>query len=184
MIKQFLLGILVVALIAASAILFPFQSAPTLAPSLARKMGMQIWQNECAGKKEGLTTWNKGEEFASLGIGHFIWYPEGIDQRFKQSFPDLLFFLESHAVVLPLWLQQAKGCPWRTREEFQAAQNQSQLLELRDLLAEHIDLQILFIVKRLERALPALLNDVEAKDHSHVVYQFYRLTQTPGGLFV
>jgi len=43
------------------------------ADSLA--IGRKIWQNECAGTVEGLTSWNKGEDFASLGIGHFIWYP-------------------------------------------------------------------------------------------------------------
>ncbi|MGB2693511.1 MAG: hypothetical protein WBC96_13555, partial [Thermodesulfobacteriota bacterium] len=39
------------------------------------KIGQLIFINEGAGKVENLTTWNEGEEFASLGIGHFIWYP-------------------------------------------------------------------------------------------------------------
>ena len=39
-------------------------------------IGQRIFRNECAGKIEYLTAWNEGEEFASLGIGHFIWYPK------------------------------------------------------------------------------------------------------------
>jgi hypothetical protein len=42
----------------------------------AQTIGRQIWKNECGGTQEGLTSWNKGEEFPSLGIGHFIWYPK------------------------------------------------------------------------------------------------------------
>ena len=41
------------------------------------RIGKRIWQNECGGTADGLTSWNAGENFASLGIGHFIWYPKG-----------------------------------------------------------------------------------------------------------
>ena len=37
-------------------------------------LGRKIFKNECDSNFECLTTWNKGEEFPSLGIGHFIWY--------------------------------------------------------------------------------------------------------------
>ena len=38
-------------------------------------IGQRVWQNECAGSVQGLVSWNAGEGFPSLGIGHFIWYP-------------------------------------------------------------------------------------------------------------
>ena len=130
-----------------------------------------------------MTTWNRGEDFPSLGIGHFIWFPEGKSQNFKQTFPDLLLFFQQHGVELPLWLQEAKGSPWTTREEFEKDQNQPKLQQLRDLLAEHIDLQILFMVKRLDQALPTLLRHVPEHEHPHLIFQFYRLAQTPSGLY-
>ena len=184
MVKEFWLGTLLIFLLGLVGFYFPFQEHPSLSPSLARKMRLQIWQNECAGKKEGLTTWNQGEDFASLGIGHFIWYPEGTPQRFKESFPELISFFKIHKAAMPDWLAQAKGCPWRTREEFQAAQNQEDLQGLREFLAQHIDLQILFLVKRLNRSLPTLLKHAPQTEHQHLTYQFYRLAHTPGGLFV
>ncbi len=49
--------------------------------------GKRLWHNECAGTVEGLTSWNTGEDFASLGIGHFIWYPAGRRGPFDESFP-------------------------------------------------------------------------------------------------
>jgi hypothetical protein len=49
----------------------------SLTPAQLQRVGLRIWQNECAGSVAGLTSWNAGEDFASLGIGHFIWYPAG-----------------------------------------------------------------------------------------------------------
>ena len=48
-----------------------------LTPAQMDRVGRRIWQNECAGTVAGLTSWNGGEDFASLGVGHFIWYPAG-----------------------------------------------------------------------------------------------------------
>ena len=181
--KQLFFGALVISLIGALGIFVPANPQLKLSPSLADKMGRQIWQNECAGKKEGLTTWNQGEDFASLGIGHFIWYPEGKTQHFKQTFPELLSFFKSQGVLLPGWLEQSSGCPWQSREEFQAAQNQKPLQELRELLVERVDLQILFMINRLNKVLLVLLT--HAPEHQkQLTYSFYRLAHTPGGLFV
>ena len=37
----------------------------------------KIFKNEAGGKKEDIVYWNTGEDFPSLGIGHFIWYRAG-----------------------------------------------------------------------------------------------------------
>ncbi|HEX4630297.1 MAG TPA: hypothetical protein VH188_04970, partial [Chthoniobacterales bacterium] len=58
-----------------------------LSPAETRRIGNKIWQNECGGTVAGLTSWNAGENFASLGIGHFIWYPKGVRGPFDESFP-------------------------------------------------------------------------------------------------
>ena len=52
-----------------------------------RGLGNRIWKNECAGSVAGLVSWNDGEAFPSLGIGHFIWYPAGYTGPFDESFP-------------------------------------------------------------------------------------------------
>ena len=150
----------------------------------ALKMGKQIWQNECAGKTEGLTSWNKGEEFASLGIGHFIWYPEGLCSVFKQTFPNLLLFFKSKHAFLPSWLSEAKGCPWKTREEFMKAQQDPRMIELRVMLQKRIDLQIQFMVERMQRALPCMIQNLREDRKKHVMNQFFRLAETREGLFV
>ena len=51
----------------------------TLNGAQRKSGGMKIWQNESGATVSGLTHWNEGEEFPSLGIGHFIWYPHGFN---------------------------------------------------------------------------------------------------------
>ena len=68
-------------------------------------IGKKIFINECGGKIENLTSWNVGTDFASLGIGHFIWYPSGKEGPFDEKFPVFLLFLEHRGMELPIWLK-------------------------------------------------------------------------------
>src|SRR4029453_10835085 len=99
--------------------------AISLTQSEAREIGKKIWQNECNGTVAGLTSWNEGENFASLGIGHFIWYPKGQRGPFEESFPKLVSFISSHGAKLPQFLLPGHDtfCPWQSRAEFQEAIN-------------------------------------------------------------
>src|SRR4030095_9892577 len=45
--------------------------ATSLSPADDVSIRTKIWQNEGSGTIAGLTSWNAGEDFASLGIGHF-----------------------------------------------------------------------------------------------------------------
>ncbi|MCS7009618.1 MAG: hypothetical protein NZL93_06745, partial [Chthoniobacterales bacterium] len=92
-----------------------------LSDSQALEIGRRIWQNECAGTIEGLTAWNEGEGFVSLGIGHFIWYPEGKDGPFRESFPEFVGFLLRNGGYVPEWVVKARGCPWPDRKAFLAS---------------------------------------------------------------
>lgn len=118
------------------------------------RIGKRIWQNECAGKVEGLTSWNAGENFASLGIGHFIWYPAGVEGPFEESFPKLVAWLARGGVKLPGWLREAGDCPWSSREAFLRDQDGDRQKELRTLLAATVRQQTLFIIARLADATP------------------------------
>src|SRR5437763_11040973 len=95
-----------------------------LSPADTRRIGKRIWQNECNGTITGLTAWNEGENFASLGIGHFIWYPKGQRGPFEESFPKLVSFMTVRGVKLPTLLLGAgeRACPWNSRQEFLRAQ--------------------------------------------------------------
>jgi hypothetical protein len=132
-----------------------FAETITLSRTDAIRIGRQIWQNECGGTIVGLTSWNTGENFASLGIGHFIWYPKGVRGPFEESFPPYVNFAGKRGAKLPkVALENRDGCPWRTREEFVAAADTAQMKELRQFLADTVDIQADFLVQRLQQALP------------------------------
>src|SRR5215216_6621537 len=163
-------------------------SAPaiTISHSDALKIGKKVWQNECAGTISGLTSWNQGEDFASLGIGHFIWYPKGRRGPFEESFPQLVSFVSSRGAKLPtLLLGVGRGlpCPWNSRAEFLKAQNTVEMNQLRRFLVDTIDLQAEFLVARLEASLPKMLAEAAPADRTNVQKQFERLTKTPQGCY-
>ena len=149
----------------------------------AESIGKKIWRNECAGTKDGLTSWNKGEDFPSLGIGHFIWYPAGQRGPFKESFPGLVEFLQSQGVRLPEWLVTAKACPWPDRASFMADFNGAKLSGLRDLLASTVGQQARYAALRLEAALPKMLAAAPASEREEIRRNFYRVANSPGGLY-
>src|SRR5213592_4452738 len=157
----------------------------TLSRNEAIKIGKRIWQNECNATITGLTAWNEGENFASLGIGHFIWYPKGQRGPFEESFPKLVTFISSRGAKLPALLLGTgeKPCPWNSRTEFLRAQHSTEMNQLRSFLVDTIDLQAEFLIARLDSALPKMLADAAPPDRASVQEQFERLTRTSQGCY-
>ena len=154
-----------------------------LTDSQAQTVGKRLWQNESGGSIAGLTAWNSGEDFASLGIGHFIWYPIGKRGPFEESFPPLLAFLRSSGASIPSWLSEAKGCPWQTRAEFLAASNSTKMNQLRGLLERTIGLQARFAANRLEQALPKILAAAPSEERASIQRNFARVAALPNGAY-
>jgi hypothetical protein len=152
-----------------------------LSDSQALRIGMKIWQNESGGTIAGLTAWNYGEDFASLGIGHFIWYPAGRRGPFQESFPLLLRYLETNDVKIPAWLLKSESCPWPDRSRFLADQRSARMEELRSLLAHTVPLQTKFAAARLEAALPKMLDAAPAREREKIRQAFYRVAAQPLG---
>src|SRR5213594_2535415 len=157
----------------------------TISHSDALRIGKRIWQNECNGTISGLTSWNEGENFASLGIGHFIWYPKNQRGPFEESFPKLISFISSRGAKLPKLLSgyAKQPCPWNSRAEFFRAQHTAEMSQLREFLADTVDLQTEFLIARLQSALPKMLNETAPSDRANVQQQFERLTRTPQGCY-
>jgi hypothetical protein len=161
--------------------ILPTTCAQTVSLTAAQlnRVGQRIWQNECAGSVAGLTSWNSGEDFASLGIGHFIWYPAGRRGPFEESFPPLAGFLESQGVPMPKWSQGP--CPWTSKAAFEADSGGSRQKELRTLLSKTVSLQTAFILNRLKGSLPKML--AATKTSKRVKAHFDELSMTPEGAF-
>jgi hypothetical protein len=149
------------------------------------RIGEKVFENECASKDECLVEWNDGESFLSLGIGHFIWYPENSDRSFEESFPKFLDYAKSLGEKIPEWLNKDLYlfCPWNSREEFLRSQGDRRLLELREFLITTKPLQAAFMVKRLQDALPVMLKSVSGERRATILQQFNRVASVPSGVY-
>ena len=161
------------------------EGAVELSKAEAMRIGRKIWQNECGGTVEGLTSWNTGENFASLGIGHFIWYPKGVRGPFAESFPQLVDFAAKRGAKLPQVALKHRntGCPWKTRAEFARDSESQEMNELRRFLADTVDLQAEFLVRRLQQALPKMLASAPASARANIEQQFERVASSAPGCY-
>ncbi|MBE0484611.1 PQQ-dependent sugar dehydrogenase [Marinobacter sp.] len=149
-------------------------------------VGEQIFRNECAARHQCLVHWNEGEAFPSLGIGHFIWYPEGQTGPFTESFPALLAFMVDQGVELPIWLDAARvqGAPWPDRATFlQQASASAQVEALREFLYDTRGLQVRFIRERADQSLETVVAAVPKARQAIIRERLWQLGQTPGGVY-
>lgn len=137
-----------------------------LTPAAAAAIGRQIFQNEAGGRRSWLVHWLPGEDHVSLGIGHFIWYPAGRRGPFRESFVDLIVFMELREVPLPDGLTSSTPAPWPDRSAFLAADRAGEVEELRAFLGRTIPVQTDFMANRLARAFETMLGHADARDRA------------------
>lgn len=158
---------------------------PDLTQAQAQWVADQIFANECNRQTACLTSWNAGEDFPSLGIGHFIWYRADQQELFVESFPQLLGFYVARGESLPAWLSGLPGwdSPWQTREQFLADLEGEQLTELREFLLQTRSIQAEFIIRRLHQSLP-LISAASAQPEA-VKTLFYEVARVdvPRGMY-
>lgn len=157
---------------------------PDLKAAQLQSIGEKIYQNETGSNPEHLIAWNNGEAFASLGLGHFIWFPKDMISPFTETFPSLLQYLQAQNVPIPSWLQRTQYCPWKTKHDFTDAKDSLQMQELRSLLGSTFKHQVAFIHQRMRRSLPLMLAEVDnAETQSLVSSRFKALAATELGMY-
>ena len=70
----------------------------------------RIFQNETGGVRNNLVDWNDGENFPSLGIGHFTWFKaSGGRSGFGDSLPDMVNYYKQQGITLPKLLSEFRS---------------------------------------------------------------------------
>jgi hypothetical protein len=146
-------------------------------------VGKKVWINECEGKVAGLTSWNGGEAFPSLGIGHFIWYPAGREGPFEESFPLLMVYLKERGIEVPRWLSPLGPCPWPDRKAFMADFNGLRLSGLRKFLASTVAEQSDFLFERLRLSEEQMCEGLDAEDAAKLKRNFQLLSDSTTGTY-
>jgi len=111
----------------------------------------RIYQNEALSQTRYLTFWGEGEDFPSFGIGHFIWFPNGVDAPFDEMFPDMVSFVKQRSMTdpaMPAWMNELTPfhAPWTDKQYFDQAWSSVEMTELREWLEATAQLQARFIV--------------------------------------
>lgn len=156
-----------------------------VSPQQLTRVANKIFQNECAGRMECLVHWNQGEAFPSLGIGHFIWYPTGVDGRFVESFPALIDYMRSQSVALPDWLATLRpfDAPWPDREVFLAAQTSDRVHSLRNFLERTRSVQAGFLFQRAQDSLARIVAAAPDDQRNAVRQRIVALSASTNGVY-
>ncbi len=147
------------------------------------RIACRIFANECFSINACLIEWNEGEEFLSLGTGHFIWYPKNERGPFEESFIKYLSFALKNGVKPPAWLGTLPACPWSSREEFLSEQKDPRLSELKEFLLATKPIQAAFLIKNLKDALPLMLRQRLSQDKRRIKRNFFLIASKPQGIY-
>lgn len=162
------------------------QPQPTVIPAKDLNwIADKVYKNETSGNPALLVVWNDREEFASLGIGHFIWYPAGHRGPYTETFPGLIDYTKAQGVPLPQWLtnRTVSTAPWPDKAAFERAKNDTEMQQLRNFLEQTKNIQANYMSDRLTRALPLMLNQLPPQDRDRVLQNYQAVEKSPRGLY-
>lgn len=155
-----------------------------LSTAARHKIGNKIWQNESGRSVSGLTHWNDGEEFPSMGIGHFIWYPRDFRGPWTESFPLFVSYARRYGdQALPSWILESRHCPWPDKASFTRDFNGPRLTSLRHWLANHIALQTDFIIQTSRQALPNIMSSAPVHQRNRIQSNYQKVASTANGVY-
>lgn len=156
-----------------------------MSPEETVSIGMKIWKNTSEQNTYDLTYWKEGEEFPSMGIGHFTWPPYTYRGPFsKGNFHELLDFFLEHKVPLPPWLEKCHFSPWATRAQFYREIDSEKMKELRAILCNTIPLQANYLRAKLDSAFLDMIRTLSIKERKHLTKQFFHIANTPQGHYI
>jgi hypothetical protein len=145
----------------------------------------KIYLNEASSSPDKLMIWAKGENFASVGIGHFIWYPKGEPKRFDETFPSMIDYFVKNKVQIPQWLLMARdtGAPWADKATFEHSKNDKEFRELKILLLKTKELQTQFFFDRIHESIPQIVKLAPPRDRQRIISNYNALAHSRGGWY-
>jgi len=149
----------------------------SVTPGEFHDIGLRLFANECASKKEYLVWWSPKEDFANFGIGHFIWFPAGVRLPFVEQFPELVQFYITKREYVPELILRFKdsGCPWKIREQLDTDPQKPEIIEW---VHSTMNVQAAFIIFKAMDSIIEILGF-----YPGVLPALEALSQTPQGRF-
>ncbi|MDD4202682.1 MAG: hypothetical protein PHQ52_04370 [Candidatus Omnitrophica bacterium] len=155
---------------------------PQLTEKEQNYISRKIYANECGSLEKNLVFWNVNEDFPSLGIGHFIWYPQGVDPGFEETFPELVGFMEQKGVAVPIWLMN-RPAPWKNRHELLQDINSERMLKFKKFLKDTINVQTEYILLRSQKSLRDILRSCDEEEKKQLTKKLEVLINAHNGVY-
>ena len=158
---------------------------PRLSAYELRVISDKIYLNEASSNPDKLMIWATGENFASVGIGHFIWYPAGEPKRFDETFPSMIDYFVQKGVQIPRWLLAARhtGAPWKNKASFEHSKNDKEFQQLKMLLLNTKELQTQFFFDRIHASIPQIVKLAPPQDRKRIIANYNALARSKGGWY-
>lgn len=135
----------------------------------SKKIGEKIWKNEHKpGDKSGLVQWNDGEDFLSVGNGHFTWHNELTQSNINNSFPELINYIKTNhpEQYIPLFLTMEKS-PWINRDNFiksKKTNHDDLIIQMEKFFLGNFEVQCDFFIYNLEKTLTTIIEQSNKPD--------------------
>jgi hypothetical protein len=148
-------------------------------------IAQRVFKNECSVEKNCLLEWNAGEDFLSLGLEHFIWFPEESSGIFKDSFRSYLKYAQKEGRHLPVSLDKHPfpPCLWSSRKEFLNSKQTQEYQEIENFIRNTKDCQADYLIETTRRSLKKIINAVPEKQRARITKYLSVLTSQPQGLY-
>ena len=145
----------------------------------------RVSKNECSVEKDCLLEWSAGENFLSLGMEHFIWYPAHAVSIFKEGFRSYLQYAKDAGERLPVWLDKTPfpPCPWSSREEFLRSKGSRQYKDLEDFIIRTKHCQAEYLIENTRRSIEDIIAAAPDGQRARITKYLSQLTGDPQGLY-
>jgi hypothetical protein len=161
------------------AMIFEISKADTL------MIAKRVFQNECSVEKDCLIEWNVGEEFLSLGLGHFIWYPANASGIYYESFRSYLQFAREAGVIIPVWLDKTPfpPCPWSSRNQFLNSTGSKQYADILNFMIKTKLCQADYLIENTKRSLQKIIDVAPQAQQLRISKYISQLSSNAQGLY-
>lgn len=145
----------------------------------------RVFKNECDAENDCLLEWSDGEDFLSLGLEHFIWYPKDSPGIFNESFRSYLQYAREAGERLPDWLDKTPfpPCPWTSRTQFLSSKDSREYKDIMDFMIRTKDAQANYLIDNTKRSLQKIIDAAPQDQRSRITKYLSLLISDPQGLY-
>ncbi len=148
-------------------------------------MAERVFKNECYDERDCLLEWDKGEDFLSIGLEHFIWSPANSSSIFKDTFKSYLEYAREKGKHLPKVLDKnpLPPCPWDSRGQFLKSKNSREYQDITEFLIKTKQCQADYLIETARQSLQKIIRASPQSQLTNIQNKIALLSNNPDGVY-